>query len=299
MSATITSGAATTLGTTFSSIQQSCRDIGLSDAMLVYSATAEGIYKITNGTGTYADTYIRIFYSSTWQMTVGTGFSVNAISGAGTAYPIFGTSSVGTTYNQANVVTKTTILSSDSTYAMCLYYNSSGALIGGFGYVKPTNTTLTASTIPLTYGLVASGTFSCTSPAGTGNQSDVLFDASLTPFYTYNIARYVISNKYYGTETTNMGFGCSLNNGISATGGTSSFRVAINYAYSFGLHKSISGNYPVLPNVPIMSGGTVIGYNSNLAYGNPRFNPGDRIVISAGVEEYVMVDSAGVYVRSI
>ena len=71
------------------------------------------------------------------------------------------------------------------------------------------------------------------------------------------------------------------------------------YSVNYGCHNNISGNIPIIPNLPIMSGGAPIGYNSNLVLCPPNLNPGDTIIVSSGSEEYVVVSQDGIAVRSV
>lgn len=67
--------------------------------------------------------------------------------------------------------------------------------------------------------------------------------------------------------------------------------------YTFTTLKN--GLYPVLPNAPISSHGYPIGYNSNLATSNPNLTGGDKVIVTAGVEEYFALDSYGLLIRQI
>lgn len=246
-----------------------CKDImtslGINTSAIVYETTTEAIYKITNGTGTYADTYLRFYASNqpglgqpAWKIQCGTGFTANALTGAG--------AEGGVAYSP---VFFTTVVSSDGSYRQLLTFNSSYSYTGGFCIVRPTNTTLTAADAPLTY--VASGL-----AAFNGAAQSLIYTRSE-------------SAAQYGQDTSTS-YVCI----------TYSTNAAATLAGQYKLNIGKAGTYGVLPNVPILSGGWPIGYNSNLAFVSSAFLPMDRVIVTAGSEEYMVIDqNAGLAIREV
>lgn len=271
MSATITRNitAPAFQTTNVSYIKEYMTAIGIPTTAIVYETTTEAIYKITQGTGTYADTYMRWFLQpyvnigpSGWKFQVGTGFTTNALTGVGAdsaGFAVTATSSPSF---------YTTVVSADGTYRQVISFNSSFVYMGGFAIVRPTNTTLTASNAPLCY--YASGS------TATAN--------GVTPL-TYIPP---IANSLYGTTTPPHFLGLRDQNN------------QFNIPGILGLNTAKAGSYGVVPNVPIISGGWPIGYNSNLAFARSAFLPMDRVIVTAGTEEYVVIDSgSGLTIREV
>lgn len=243
--------------------------LGIATSAIVYETTTEAIYKITNGAGTYADTYLRFIAASFallghgvgggWHVQVGTGFANNAITGAGTASPVMNVTTNASNSPFAEYFT--TVVSADGSYRQLMHFSANYAYRGGFAIVRPTNTTLTANNAPLTYIAVSAG----------GNSSYPL---------------------YYGRSASNAQYGNNT--------ATSSLGVSINLASQYSLNVAKAGTYGVLPNVPILSGGWPIGYNTNLAFVSASFLPMDRVIVTAGSEEYMVVDQGtGLAVREV
>ncbi len=93
-------------------------------------------------------------------MTMGTGYdsSTNDITGKGNASTNGGEGTILSYYNQYGAATKTyrvkTALASDGTFGYVYFTNDVNSQPeGSFGYIQPTNTTETAATIPLTWGI--------------------------------------------------------------------------------------------------------------------------------------------------
>lgn len=246
--------------------------LGVSTGNIVYETTTEAIYKITNGAGTYADTYLR-FTTATgtlngssgtyWSVQTGTGISANALTGAGTAVPAMGINSSGALVTYATYYT--TVVSSDGSYRQFMHFDSNSVYRGGFSIVQPTNTTLTAAACPLTY--VYSG--------------NLVLNPSLSALYQVPS----VATAQYGPVTATRYLALSNTTTIATT---------------FGLTTARAGAYGVQPNVPIQSGGWNIGYNTNLGFTNSGFAVLDRIIVSPGVEEWIVCDTGtGLAVREV
>ena len=136
--------------------------------------------------------------------------------------------------------------------------------------MRPTNTTLTANNAPLTYIAVSAG----------GNQT-----------WSHYYARSA-SNAQYGSNTA-----------ASSLAVSGSITSSYSFTYlpnQYSLNVAKAGTYGVLPNVPILSGGWPIGYNTNLAFVSASFLPMDRVIVTAGSEEYMVVDQGtGLAVREV
>jgi hypothetical protein len=280
MAATITrfTAAPAFQATNVSYIKDIMTSLGIATSAIVYETTTEAIYKITNGAGTYADTYLRFIAGtfaltghgngSGWNVQVGTGFANNAITGAGTAAPV-----MNTTTNSSNSYFAeyfTTVVSADGSYRQLMHFSGNYSYRGGFAIVRPTNTTLTANNAPLTYIAVSAG----------GNQT-----------WSHYYARSA-SNAQYGSNTA-----------ASSLAVSGSITSSYSFTYlpnQYSLNVAKAGTYGVLPNVPILSGGWPIGYNTNLAFVSASFLPMDRVIVTAGSEEYMVVDQGtGLAVREV
>ena len=140
--------------------------IGLANSAIQFEDNTTLIYQITKGSGTYANTYMKLkedTSSSTWrylQMTMGTGYdsSTNDITGKGNASTNNGEGTILHYYNNYGNATETfrvkTASASDGTFGMIYFTNDVNSEPEGcFGYIQPTNTAETAATIPLTWGI--------------------------------------------------------------------------------------------------------------------------------------------------
>tara|TARA_B100001939_G_scaffold179672_1_gene154958 strand:- start:3953 stop:4897 length:945 start_codon:yes stop_codon:yes gene_type:complete len=283
--------------------------IGVTTGQIEYDSGSHVICKISNGSGTYADNFIRFeqnghtTYAHSMQM--GTGYSSGTeVTGAGIEQPGF---------YSINAKKHRYIKANDGTFGVVQILNSSTDVCeGSYGFIKPTNTTQTAADIPLVMGLGSiKGSAVQTGANGAG------FDAAN---FSYNLSGFIrywdsSSNSYVsinspgnlrllfsGTKKGSNSYG-ALGSTVFAFGGQSS--TSTNYfgqsvhSVSYGLHNNIDGNLPIVPNVPIMSGGVPIGYNSNLVFCPPNLNPGDNIVITAGSEEYTVISSDGIAIRKV
>lgn len=240
--------------------------MGLPTSAIVYETTTEAIYKITRGTGTYADSYIRWFSSisplggaNLWTYQIGTGLASNALTGAG--------STVGYLHYQSGAFVPqyySTIVTADNTYRSILFFNSAYTYLHSFHIVQPTNTSLTANNCPLT---------NFYSPTSSG--------ATLTTNVpTVSIQNLAVASSQYGATISQPAL-----NGVTGN-------------YPVGTAKS--GSYGVAPNVPLLSGGWPIGYNTNLGTTAQSLLPMDRIIVTAGSEEWVVCDRLqGLCVREV
>lgn len=293
------------------SVKTGLAGIGVTAGQIVYDSVSHVICKISNGTGTYADNYIRFenngntTYAHSMQM--GTGYSSGTnVTGAGLEQAAFyaGTNSVNHRYIKAD----------DGSFGVVQILNAnSGTCEGSYGFIKPTNTTQTAADIPLVMGLGSiKGNAVQTGITGAG------FDANPTIYsMTYGYLRYwnSSSNSYVSinspgnmrvlfsaTKKGNNSYG-ALGSTVVPHGGYSSSSVSYfgqtAYSVAYGCHNNISGSIPIIPNLPLMSGGVPIGYNSNLVLCPPNLNPGDNIIVSAGTEEYTVVTSDGIAIRKV
>ena len=135
-----------------SSITTGLAGIGVTSGQIVYdNSTTIVIAKITNGTGTYADNYLRFEKNGTTtyvpSLTMGTGWTSGSdVTGPGAETSIF----YGPSSNKKNRYIKST----DGTVGIVQILNSTtNSVEGSYGFVKPTNTTQTAADIPLVMGL--------------------------------------------------------------------------------------------------------------------------------------------------
>jgi len=286
--------------------------IGVTAGQIEYDTSAHVICKISSGTGTYANNYLRFkqngntSYAHSMQM--GTGWTSGTdVTGGGTEQAGFYAASASKKHR--------TIKADDGTFGVVQILNGSTDLVeGSYGFVIPTNTTQTAANIPLVMGLgsiksnaVQTGTTGAGFDANGGVTYNMSYgymrywDPSGGAYVSINSQgnmRYLYSDTKKGSQTYS-----ALGSTLSGWGGYSSSSVAYfgNSAYSvnYGCHNNISGNIPIIPNLPIMSGGAPIGYNSNLVLCPPNLNPGDTIIVSSGSEEYVVVSQDGIAVRSV
>lgn len=291
------------------SVKAGLAGIGVTSGQIVYDSGSHVICKISNGSGTYADNYIRFEQNGSTtrahSMQMGTGYSSGTeVTGAGVEQPGF--------YATSGAYKHRYIKADDGSFGVVQILDSSDICQGSYGFIKPTNTTQTAADIPLVMGL---GSFKNnnvqTGVNGAGFDS-ALFGYSLTGYIRYwdsSANSYVHINSpgnvrilFSAIKKGNNSYG-ALGSTATGFGGQSS----TNYTHfgqsvhsvNFGLHNNISGSLPIVPNVPIMSGGVPIGYNSNLVFCPPNLNPGDNIIVSAGTEEYTVISSDGVAIRKV
>ena len=285
------------------SIKAGLAGIGVTTGQIEYDSGAQVICKISNGSGTYADNFIR-FERNGWStgrhsIQMGTGYSSGSeVTGAGTEISAFYD---GTTGNQHN---HRYITADDGTFGVVQLVNNSTNLVEGcYGFIKPTNTTQTAADIPLVMGI--------SSVIGNGAQSGP-FGSSLSGYLRYwntSTAAYVSINghgcmRFHFSDTMKGTQSASALGSSHMTWGGTSSSSANYFGYSchsvnFGLHNNIDGSLPIIPNVPVLSGDVPIGYNSNLVFCPPNLNPGDNIIITAGSEEYTVISNDGIAIRRV
>ena len=316
MTATITVTAADhsygSNSTTFrTAVKTGLAGIGVTAGQIEYDTGSHVICKISNGSGTYANNYLRFEYngytSYAHSMQMGTGWTSGTdVTGGGNEQAGFyaGTAAKKNRYIKAD----------DGTFGMVQILNSSTDVVEGvYGYVMPTNTTQTAANIPLVMGLG-----SIKNNSVTGGVYAAGFDLNYHQYTTsYGYLRYWDSTsnsmvsinsqgnaRYLWSDIKKGGISYgALGSTTTGSGGynSSSSTYFGNNAHSvnYNCHVNISGNIPIIPNLPIMSGGAPIGYNSNLVLCPPNLNPGDTIIVSAGSEEYVVVSQDGIAIRKV
>ena len=285
-----------------SSITTGLAGIGVTGGQIVYDASNILISKITNGTGTYADNYLRFERNGTTSfvhsLTMGTGWTSGSdVTGAGAETALF--------YSGTAAKKNRYIKSTDGTVGIVQILNSTTNVVeGSYGFIKPTNTTQTAADIPLVMGL---GT-----AYGNQAQSGINYATLLgyqLRYYNFSTSSYANINSngnlklHYATvKKGNSSYG-GLGQSHELVGSTNSGSITyfgpVTYSVAFSLHNNIDGSMPIVPNVPITSGGVPIGYNSNLVFCPPNLNPGDNIIITAGSEEYTVISSDGVAIRRV
>lgn len=287
--------------------------IGLANSAIQYENNTTLIYQITKGTGTYANTYMKLTdyndsSSRALNMVMGTGYDsqTNDITGKGNANTDGGEGTVFRYYDNNGYATETfrikTALASDGTFGY-IYFTDDSTTIpdGGFGYIQPTNTTETASTIPLTWGIGAIFNYNTNTqlystsyysrPWNTGTNSARMIDKNgntdITP------------SKYFNTRwfETAVKKGDRIHGGLGHSEG-SHYYSNVNWSNAFSLQYNIGGNQQVVPNVMLLSGGVPVGYNSNLAYVATDLTVFDNIIVSSGTEEYTVVSGDGIAVRT-
>ena len=287
--------------------------IGLANSAIQFEDNTTLIYKITKGSGTYQDVYMKLKdddYSTYHylQMTMGTGYdsSTNDITGKGNANTNDGEGTVLHYYDQSGNSTETfrvkTALASDGTFGMIYFTNDvTSEPEGCFGYIQATNTTETANTIPLTWGLGAiayyrdSNYYFSTGQYGqawnTIDSGSWMVDkngnSNTTPSRFFN-------TRWFETATKK---GTRVHGGLGHSEGTH-YNYNINWSNGFQLQYNIGGNQQVVPNVMLFSGGVPVGYNSNLAYVATDLAVFDNIIVSSGSEEYSVISGDGVAVRT-
>ena len=117
--------------------------LGISGSNVVYNSGNFVIFKVSSGTGTYANAYLKFELNGittyTHSLTVGTGHTASSstISGAGTE--------VGAFYTNSTNYTHRTIKADDNSFGVVQILDSSDNVIGSYGFVKPTTTTESAA----------------------------------------------------------------------------------------------------------------------------------------------------------
>lgn len=317
MTATITVTAADyNYGLSVDSFRSALKDglagIGITSGQIVYDSVSHVICKISNGSGTYADNYLRFEKSglaSSNTMQMGTGWtSGTEVTGAGTEQGGF--------YAPNGNFKHRIIKADDGTFGVVQIVSDSTNLpIGMYGYVMPTNTTETANSIPLVMGLGSIHSYNGGQNGTTlgpvlGTASNPLYNLnSVALRYRNSLGSYLYLNSegnmrmiYSATKKGNNTFDALGSSALGFGGNSSSSDQYLGnavYSIAFGLDSTIDGNVPIMPNVPIKSGGVAIGYNSNLVFCPPNLIPGDNIIVSAGVEEYTVISSDGIAIRRV
>jgi hypothetical protein len=247
--------------------------IAVPNSSIVYDSSGTVIYKITVGTGTYADIYVRFspqygtnFGGATTgiAVTVGTNQTNGTLSGAGTTQFLFPNTNQPASYPSLLPTTQRTIATTDNTVRGAIFMNGT-TYAGCLLFVQATSTTKTAANQQMMY--VATG------------WANVIASPSATPVLGYvypaNPAAFgPTTNSTASSVTLGLPTICGLN---SATG---------------------DGTYPVVPNLPLISNGWPWGSNSNLALGSSNLLIFDRILVTAGSEEYRHL-AQGLYVREV
>jgi hypothetical protein len=246
--------------------------IAVPNSSIVYDSGTFLIYKITVGTGTYADIYVRFstqyggnVNSTGWVVTVGTNQTTGNLTGGGTATWLYPYTSNTVSYPALSPTSYRTIATTDNTVRGAIFMNGTtpaGCLL----FVQATSTTRTAANQQMMHVVT-----------GWANQ------AAATSFST-PAASYVFP--------ANPGaFGPTANSGAN--------NVTLGLPATFGLTTpSGDGTYPVVPNLPLVSNGWPWGSNSNLAVGSSSLLMLDRILVTAGSEEYRHLGQ-GLYVREV
>lgn len=284
--------------------------LGISGSNVVYNSGNFAIFKVSSGTGTYADAYLKFekngITSYQHTLTVGTGHTASSstISGAGTECGAF--------YANSADYTHRTIKADDNSFGLVQIIDSSSVVIGSYGFVKPTTTTESAADICLVVGLssIHSSTFQkLTSYAtigyrnnnsnyqGTGAKYRDVGGTQINVEPYGNLRNVPALARKGGYDYEGFATSDAVSGGESSA--SSTYYGVIPYSVAFGLESNIDGNLPVMPNVIIKSGGVPIGYNSNLAYCKPGLNPGDNIIVTASSEEYKVISSDGIAIRTV
>ena len=286
--------------------------IGLANSAIQFEDNTTLIYQITKGSGTYANTYMKLKneqYSNHQylHMTMGTGYdsSTNDITGKGNANTNNGEGTVLHYYDNYGNATETfrvkTASASDGTFGMIYFTNDVNSEPEGcFGYIQPTNTAETAATIPLTWGIgsisyhrnstyyYATGYYGAAwNSVASGSQMYDKNGAIGTPSRFFN-------TRWFETATKK---GTRIHGGLGHSEGAHNY-YNVNWSNAFQLQYNIGGNQQVVPNVMLFSGGVPVGYNSNLAYVATDLTVFDNIIVSSGSEEYAVISGDGIAVRT-
>ena len=287
--------------------------IGLANSAIQFEDNNTLIYKITKGSGTYDDVYMKlreenVYYRRYLHMTMGTGYdsSTNDITGKGNASTNNGEGTVFHYDDAEGSQTETfrvkTALASDGTFGYIYFTNDvNSEPEGGFGYIQATNTAETANTIPLTWGLGAINTYQGTTfYYSTGQYGQSWNTAtSASQMYNKNGTNFHTPSKFFNTRwfETATKKGTRVHGGLGHSEGTH-YGHNINWSNAFQLQYNIGGNQQVVPNVMLFSGGVPVGYNSNLAYVATDLTVFDNIIVSSGSEEYAVISGDGIAVRT-
>ena len=287
--------------------------IGLANSAIQFEDNTTLIYKITKGSGTYQDVYMKLkdVDAQSYRylnMTMGTGYdsSTNDITGKGNLNTNDGEGTVFYYYDQNGYNTEIfqvkTALASDGTYGYIYFTKDSNSEPeGSFGYVQPTNTTETAATIPLTWGIGAITSHNSSayyySSGHYGNPWNTVQSNAM--MYSKNGNAQYTGSKFFNTRwfETATKKGTRVHGGLGHSEGSHQY-YNINWSNAFQLQFNIGGNQQVVPNVMLFSGGVPVGYNSNLAYVAPDLGIFDNIIVSSGSEEYTVVSGDGIAVRT-
>jgi hypothetical protein len=247
--------------------------IAVPNSSIVYDVSGVIVYKITVGTGTYSDIYVRFFpqYGSNFggpttgmAVAVGTNQTTGTLSGAGNAQFLFPNTTQPGFYPSLQPATFRTIATTDNTVRGAIFMNGS-TYAGCLLFIQATSTTRTAANQQMMY--VATG------------WANVAASTTSTPTVGY----------VYPANPAS--FGPSANSTASS--------VTLGLPTIFGLNTPTGdGTYPVVPNLPLISNGWPWGSNSNLALGSPSLLMFDRILVTAGSEEYRHL-AQGLYVREV
>ena len=282
--------------------------LGISGVDVVYDSGSVVIFKISNGTGTYADTYHRYEHNGNatyaHSLTVGTGWtSGSSVTGGGTESAAM--------YGYGNQTIRT-IKADDNSFGIVQIISEGTTTVNGqFGFVKPTTTSETAANIPLVIGV---SSLSGASGPGTNVAGLSFYDANTKyqadPVRWRNSASSNINlNSFGNMRLVSAGvkrgawpvdaFGQSPM-GFSGTSGSSVSQFgAAPIALTLGLDQNLDGNVPIIPNAIVKSGGSPIGYNSNLGYTKVNQTPGDSIIVTAGTEEWYVLSADGMCIRKV
>lgn len=313
MTATITNGTTVynvTTNTVFRTmIKDGMSALGISGSDVVYDSSNQVIFKISNGTGTYADTYHRYEYNGittyAHSLQVGTGWtSGSEVTGAGIESGAF------YLYGQH---TLRTIKADDNSFGIAQIINSGGStVVGTFGFIKPTTTSETAANIPLVIGV---GTIASNSGPGT-SVAGMTYYTSSGSRYTGNALKWRDSSSI-SQDLNSFGnmrlVSASVKRGawpVDALGqspmtfggsgsSSQSYMGSAPIALTLGLDQNLDGNVPVIPNAIVKSGASPIGYNSNLGYTKVNQTPGDSIIVTAGTEEWYVLSADGMCIRKV
>ena len=285
------------------SIKTGLAGIGVTTGQIEYDSGAQVICKISNGSGTYADNFIRFERNGNGtgrhSIQMGTGYSSGSeVTGAGTEFSAFYDNTNGNQHDHRY------IKATDGTFGVVQLVNNSTNLVEGcYGFIKPTNTTQTAADIPLVMGIGSVYGFNTQSGATSASLNSYLryWNTPTSTYVSINAhgnMRFHFSDTKKGTQ-----YASALGSSHMTWGGTNSSS-ATYFGYSchsvnFGLHNNIDGSLPIVPNVPVLSGDVPIGYNSNLVFCPPNLNPGDNIIITAGSEEYTVISCDGIAIRRV
>ena len=284
--------------------------LGISGSNVVYNSGNFVIFKVSSGTGTYANAYLKFELNGittyAHSLTVGTGHTASSstISGAGAENGAF--------YTNNQNYTHRTIKADDNSFGVVQIMDSTDVVIGSYGFVKPTTTTESAANTCLVVGLCSINGGS----AQNNTNSATLGYRDTYSHYTGDGSRYrevggtQVHVQPYGNlrsvpaAAKKGGYsyeGFAQSNAVSGgpSSSSASYYGVIPYSVAFGLESNIDGNLPIIPNVSVKSGGVPIGYNSNLAYCKPGLNPGDNIIVTASSEEYKVISSDGLAIRTV